>query len=135
AHHQGGHTIDRRLANIADQLRDSRVARCFSKEIDNKGGSDSRLVFAAMGGEKNLERLEEAWCLARVLQHFLNLLFMLVRHRGNDGVLVLEIAINQADANASFRTDVVHAGLVKAALGEANQSSVEDLSSSIETGF
>src|SRR5205814_3677531 len=42
-----------------------------------------------------------------------------------------KIAINQADADAGFGTDVVHAGLVKPALGKTNDSGIKYLGTSI----
>ena len=57
---------------------------------------------------------------------------MPIGHGGNDGLLVDEIAIDQADADSGFGADIVHAGLVKAALGEANDGGLEDLGASID---
>src|SRR5213078_695005 len=60
---------------------------------------------------------------------------MPIGHCGNNRILILEIAINQTDANPGFGTDVVHAGLVEASFGEADQGGIEDLGASILAGF
>jgi hypothetical protein len=65
------------------------------------------------------------------LQHFGDLLFVAVRHCRNDRLFVFEIAIDQSDADPGLSTDVVHAGLVKPALGEANKGCIEDLTTAI----
>ena len=49
------------------------------------------------------------------------------RHGGNDRLLVFEIAIDQSDADAGLGANIVHAGLVKAALGEANDRCIQYL--------
>ena len=56
---------------------------------------------------------------------------MAVRHCGNDRLFVFEIAIDQPDADPSLGANVVHAGLVKTALGEANKGCIEDLTTPI----
>jgi hypothetical protein len=65
----------------------------------------------------------------------MNFLFMPISNCGNDGVLVLEIAINEANADPSFGTDIVHAGRVKASFGEADQGGIENLGAPIGAGF
>jgi hypothetical protein len=55
-------------------------------------------------------------------------------HRRNHRFLIFEIAINQTYANPCLAADIVHAGLVKAALGEADQRSVKDLGTPIGIG-
>jgi len=69
------------------------------------------------------------------LQDLMNFLFMPIGHCRNDRVFVLEIAINQTDTDPSLGADVVHAGLVKASLGEANQRGIENLGASIGARF
>src|SRR5437667_7535423 len=60
---------------------------------------------------------------------------MPIGHCGNNRILVLEIAINQTDAYPGFAADVVHAGLVEASFGEADQGGIEDLGASVLAGF
>jgi len=52
-------------------------------------------------------------------------------HRRNDCLLIFEIAIDQFDADPSLSADIVHAGLVKPAFGEADQRSFKDLGTPI----
>src|SRR5439155_12050176 len=85
--------------------------------------------------KQNLERLKQRRRLLRALQDLMNFLFMPIGHCGNDGVLVVKIAINEADADPSLRADVVHAGLVKSSLGEANERGIENLGASIGARF
>ena len=59
---------------------------------------------------------------------------MPVGHGRNHRLFIGEIAINQTDADTRFCTDIVHTGLVKAALGETNQGCIEDLGGAIEGG-
>jgi hypothetical protein len=61
----------------------------------------------------------------------LDFVFVSVGHGRNDCLFVGEIAINQANTNAGLGADIVHTGLVKATLGEANQGSIEDLDAAI----
>ena len=56
---------------------------------------------------------------------------MPVGHGRNDSFLIGEIPVDQPNANAGFAADVVHTGLVKAALGEANQGRINDLGAAI----
>src|SRR5947199_8312896 len=60
---------------------------------------------------------------------------MPIGHCGNNRILILEIAINQTDANPGFGTDVVHAGLVEASFGEADQGGIEALGAAVLAGF
>jgi hypothetical protein len=73
--------------------------------------------------------------LSCAFQHFADLFFVAIRHRGNDRLLVFEIAIDKPYANPSLGADIVHAGLVKAALGEADQGGIEDLGAPVGTRF
>jgi hypothetical protein len=84
-----------------------------------------------MSGEQNFERLEQRRRLFSALQHFGNLSFVAVRHCGNDRLFVFEIAIDQSDADPRLSANVVHAGLVKTAFGEANKGCIEDLATPI----
>ena len=68
------------------------------------------------------------------LEHFRNFSFVSVGHRSDDRFLILKIAIDQADTDASLGADVVHARLMKSVFGEANERSLEDLRSAIESG-
>ncbi len=72
---------------------------------------------------------EERPCprLSCAFEHVADFFLMPVRHRGNDRLFVFEIAIDKANADAGFGTDVVHAGLVKSAFGKADQSGIKDL--------
>jgi hypothetical protein len=54
-----------------------------------------------------------------------------VRHRGNDRLFIFKIAIDQSDADPGLSADVMHAGLVKTAFGEANKGCIQDLAPSI----
>ena len=80
-----------------------------------------------MGREQNLERLEERRSLPGAFEDIMDLLFVLLRHGGNDRLLVGEIAIDQPHADAGFGADIVHARLVKAVPGEANHGGLKDL--------
>jgi hypothetical protein len=59
---------------------------------------------------------------------------MAIGHRGNDRLFVFEVAVDEADADTSFGTDVVHAGLMKSAFGKADYSGIKDLGTSIWVG-
>src|SRR5436190_17455216 len=87
-----------------------------------------------MRGKQDLKRLEQRRRLPGALQHFANFLFVPVRHGGNDGFFIFEVTVDQADADPSFSTNIVHAGLVKSPLGKANQSGIKDLGTSIGIG-
>ena len=73
--------------------------------------------------------------MSRAFEHLMNFLFVTVGHRGNDRVFVFEIAVNQADADSGFGADIVHAGLMKAALGKACHSGLHDLLAAILSGI
>ena len=68
-------------------------------------------------------------------EDLLDFILMPIGHGGNDGLLIGEIAIDQADADPGLRTDIVHARLVEAPFGKANYCRIKDLCSSIETGI
>ena len=87
-----------------------------------------------MRSEQNLKRLEQGRRLFSAQQHFGNLFLVAVRHRGNDRLFVFEIAINESDADPSLGADIVHAGLVKTTLGEANHGGLHDLLATILAG-
>src|SRR6478752_4539732 len=59
---------------------------------------------------------------------------MFGRERRDDLLLVLEVAIDKSDANPGLGTDIVHAGLVKAALCEAEHGRLKNLLSAIKDG-
>jgi hypothetical protein len=84
-----------------------------------------------MSGEQDLERLEQGRRLFGALQYVGNLFLVTVRHCGNDRLFIFKIAIDQSDADPGLSADVVHAGLVKTALGEANKGGIQDLTPSI----
>jgi hypothetical protein len=65
--------------------------------------------------------------LPGTLEDTLDLALVTIGHGGDYRLLVFEISIDQTDANSRFSADIVHAGLVEAALGEADQGSVKDL--------
>ncbi len=117
---QIGHAVHRRLQNIADQIGDPRIARGLGVKIDNERRDHLRRIFATMRGEQNLKRLEQRRRLLRALEDLVNFLLMPIGHCGNDRILILEIAINQANTDPGLGADVVHAGLVKASLSEAD---------------
>src|SRR5439155_20319159 len=121
--------------NIAHQIGYVRIARCFRVKVDNEGRDNSWLIFATMRGESDLKRLEQGRRLTGAFQDLMNFLLMPIGHCRNDRVFVLEIAINQTDTDPSLGANVVHAGLVKASLGEANQRGIENLGASIEARF
>jgi hypothetical protein len=56
---------------------------------------------------------------------------MPIGHCRNDRILILEIAINEADTDPGLGANVVHAGLVEASFGEADQGRIENLGASI----
>jgi hypothetical protein len=53
---------------------------------------------------------------------------MAVGHGRDHGLFVLKIAIDQTDTDPGLGTDIVHAGLVKPALGKACYRGIQDLS-------
>ena len=69
--------------------------------------------------------------MPRALQHLVNLLLMSIRHRPNHVLLIFEVAVDKTDADAGFGADIMHAGLVKSAFGEADHGRVENLGASI----
>jgi hypothetical protein len=72
--------------------------------------------------------------LPGAFQNFLDFLFMPIGHGRNHGLFVLEIAIDQTDADPGFGADVVHARLVETTLGKARHGGVENLSRPIKDG-
>jgi hypothetical protein len=54
-----------------------------------------------------------------------------IGHGRNHRFLILEVTVDQPNANSGLAADVMHAGLVKPALGEANKGCVEDLGAPI----
>ena len=128
---QIGHAIHRRLQNVANQICDALIARRLGVKIDNKRRNNLRRVLATMRGEQNLKRFEQGRRLPRAFQHFANLFLVPISHCGNDRVLVFEITINEANTDPGFGANVVHAGLVEASFGEADQGRVKDLGLSI----
>ncbi len=128
---QIGHAIHRRLQNVANQVCDALIARGLGVEIDNERRDHLRRVFATMRREQNLQRFKQRRRLLGALEDLMNFFFMPIGHCGNDRILVLEIAINQANADPSLCANVVHAGLVEASFGEADQGRIENLGVSI----
>src|SRR6516162_9087545 len=135
ARDQIGHTVHRRLQNIAHEVGYPGTARRFRVKINNKRRDNSGLVLTAMSREQDFERLEQRWRLPGAFQKVANLLLVPIRHCGNDRLLVLEVTIDQTDADTRLRTDIVHAGLVKSAFGKADQSGIKDLGTSIGNGI
>src|SRR5215212_2091270 len=88
-----------------------------------------------MGGKQYFERFEETWRLPGKLQKLLNFLFMLLRHGANDCLFILEVAIDEANADAGFSADIVHAGEVKSLPGEAKDRGIDDLGLTIGGGI
>ena len=70
--------------------------------------------------------------MAGTLDQIGNVFFVFGRERRDNFLLVLEVAIDQSDANPGLGTDIVHAGLVKAVLCEAEHGRLEDLLSAIK---
>ena len=64
-----------------------------------------------------------------------DILLVFGRDRGDHFLLVFEVAIDQPDADPGLGADVVHARLVKAALGKADHRGLEDLCAAIKRGF
>ena len=129
---QVGHAVDRRSYDIADHLRDLRVARRFCIKIDNKSGLQLWRLLAAMGGEKNLKGLEQRRSLAGLLEQRADLFLVPIGHRRDDRFLVREVAVDQANADTSFRADIVHAGLVKPALRKRGDRRLQNLIAAVE---
>jgi hypothetical protein len=84
-----------------------------------------------MRREQDLERFEQSWRRSGALEDLIDLALVRISHRGNDSLLVLEIPINKADTDAGFGAYIVHTGLMKTALGEANHAGMEDLLATI----
>ena len=84
-----------------------------------------------MSGEQDFERLEQRRRLFGALEDLGDLSLVAVRHCGDDRLFVFEIAIDQSDADSGLSADIVHAGLMKTALGEANKGCIEDLTTPI----
>jgi hypothetical protein len=125
------HPVHGRLQNVAHQIGHTRIARGLGIKIDDERRNYLRRVFATMCGEQDFHRLKQRWRLASALQYLADLFLMPIRHCGNDCFLVFEIAINQTNADPGLGGDVVHAGLVEASLGEADQGCIENLRASI----
>ena len=68
------------------------------------------------------------------LEQIAEVLLVLLGEGGDDGFLARKVAIDQADANAGLGADVVHAGLVEPAFGEANHRGAKDLRPPVERG-
>ncbi len=128
---QIGHAIHRCLQNVANQVGNALIARGLGIKVDNKRRNHLRRVFATMRGEQNLKRLKQRRRLLRALEDLMNFFLMPIGHCGNDRILVLEIAINQANADPGLCANVVHAGLVEASFGEADKGGIENLGASI----
>src|SRR5205814_10478746 len=88
-----------------------------------------------MRRKQDLHRLEQTRRSTGTFQELVNLSFVPVRHRGNDSFFVGEITIDQAHADPSFGTDIVHAGLVESALGETSYRRFEDLGTPVGQGI
>src|ERR1700731_2218604 len=87
-----------------------------------------------MRPEQSLERRAKTWRLSRAFENFVNLFFMAVGHRRDDGLFVLEIPVDQTDADSSPGADIVHARLVKTAFGEARDRGIENLGWPVKNG-
>jgi len=57
-----------------------------------------------------------------------------IGHGRDDGFLIFEVAVDQADADAGFSANIVHTGLMKPVFGETDEGGVEDLRAPIEGG-
>ena len=84
-----------------------------------------------MSGKQDFKRLKQRGRLFSALQHIGNLFLVAVRHCGDDGLFIFKIAVDQSDADPRLGADVVHAGLVKTALGEANKGCIQNLGTPI----
>jgi len=134
ARDQIGNAAPCRLANIPDQFGHARIARRFGEKIDHESGGNVGRIFGTMRGEKHLERFEQAGGLARAIENLMNLFLVPVGHSRNHVLLVLEIAINQADADPGFSADIVHARLVETALGKTRHRGIENLGRPVKDG-
>ena len=128
---QIGHTAHRCLQNVADQIGNTLIARGLGVKINNERRDHLRRVFATMRREQDLKRLKQRRRLLRALKDLMNFFFMPVSHCRNDRILILEIPINQANTYPGLGANVVHAGLVEASFGEADQGRIENLGASI----
>ncbi len=128
------HSVGLCFRNITHHFRDSRIPARLRKQIDHESGNDLRRMFAAMRSEEDLHRLEERRRLPGALDQIGNVLLMFGRERRDHLLLVLEVAIDKSDANPGLGADIVHAGLVKAALCEAEHGRLKNLLSAIKDG-
>ena len=94
-----------------------------------------RGVLAAVRGKKNFERLEQTRRLPGAFQHILNFGLVPVGHGRDHSLFVFEIAINQTHTDSGLGANVVHAGLVKAALGKTNHGGIKNLFAAIRGRF
>ena len=115
------------LQDVADESRHRWVTSGFGEKIDHKSRVHLRLVFTAMGGQEDFERLEECRRRAGTLQQLRELRLMFLSQRSDDSFLAREVAVNKPDADPRRLRNVVHTALVEAALGEANHRSAKDL--------
>jgi hypothetical protein len=88
-----------------------------------------------MRREQDFEGIEQRRRLTGALQQLVDLLFVLLRDGGDHRFLVLEVAINEAHADLGLLANVLHARLVKAALGEANHGGLQDLGPALKSRF
>ena len=111
------------------------IATGFGKKIDHERGRNLRGVLAAVRGKKSFQRFEQIGRLMGPFQDLLNLFLVPIRHCRNNGLLILEIAIDQPDTDTGFGTNIVHAGLMKSAFRKANDGGIKDLRRPIQAGL
>jgi hypothetical protein len=84
-------------------------------------------LLLAVADRDDLERFEEGRSLAGLLQDLAQIVEVLARHVLDDGVLAVEIAVDEAHTDVGRRADVVHGRQVETAFGEAAHRRPEDL--------
>ena len=124
---QVGDSVHGGLQNVPDEVGDLRIARSFRVKIDDESRLELGHVLATMGGEPDLERLEQRGRFPRSLEQILNEFLMMVGHRRDHRFFVGKVTIDEPDADSGFGADIMHARLVKSAIGEANHGGIENL--------
>src|SRR6476469_3303735 len=87
-----------------------------------------------MGGENDFERFEERLRFPGALEQIVDLALVPLGHRGNDGLFVGKITVDQPDTDPGLGTDVVHAGLVEPASSKADNCGLKNLGATIDEG-
>ena len=127
------HAIHGGLQNVADEVGHLRVTRRFGIQVHDKSGMKLGGVLATMRGKEDFQRLKQGGSSARPFEQCANLGFVMLRQCRDDCFFAAKVAVNQPDTDAGFGADVVHAGLVKAALGKAENRRTQDLGGAVLT--